>query len=243
MNDLDLSYYLDLYSPSHFPTSLDPQCHNSPLILSTKPNKKEWTRKQKRCYHRAMSGLEVACALNEQVRFLTLTSSPESPSDIHKSFSKFVKRVRRKYGKFEYIAVKEKTKSGLIHLHILYRGSYMDQEWISKTWEEIHKAPVVWIEHVDLKRMKKSKIAAYLVKYLAKDPLGRYWCSWNWVFKGFVKFWKSVIQHYGYSQKTLVLWRNFLHGKSILYNHFFFNGKLVKLRIFSAYSLDFHIII
>jgi len=227
MNDLDLSYYFAL---AESPTSLDLQCHNSPLISSSKQNKTEWTRKQKRCYHRAMSGLEVAYVLNEHVRFLTLTSAPASPSDIHKSFSKFVKRARRKFGKFEYIAVKEETGSGLIHLHILYRGSYMEQEWISKTWEEIHAAPVVWIECVDLKRTKKNKIAAYLVKYLAKDPLGRYWCSHNWVFRGFVKFWKAVVQHYGYSRKTLILWQNFLHGNSILLDHIFVNGKLVKLK-------------
>ena len=222
----DLSYYLDLYSPA----SLDRSGHNSPQLLSPQPHKKEWTRKQKRAYHRALSGLEVAHSMNEHVRFITLTSSPESPENIHRSFSRLVKRIRRTFGHFEYFAVKEATVSGLIHIHLLYRGPYIPQDWLSDTWAEIHGAPVVWIREVNLKRDSKKKIASYLVKYLAKDPLGRFWASWNWVFRGFVRFWRMLIECFGYGPATIVMWKEFLWGNSIILDHVFVNGKLVKLK-------------
>jgi len=223
----DLSYYL---APAEALTSLDPRGHNSPPLLSPQPHKKEWSRKQKRAYHRALSGLEVAHALNEHVRFITLTSSPDSPENIHNSFSKLVKRIRRQFGQFEYFAVKETTASGLVHIHLLYRGPYIPQDWLSSAWAEIHQAPVVWIKEVNLKRDSKKKIASYLVKYLAKNPLGRFWASWNWVFRSFVRFWKMVIEHYGYGPSTITLWREFLWGRNIILDHIFVNGKLVKLK-------------
>jgi len=219
----DLSHYLE-------PSSLDPRGHNSPSLLSLQLHKKEWSRKQKRAYHRALSGLEVAHAQNEHVRFITLTSSPESPEDIHRSFSKLVKRIRRQYGKFEYFAVKEQTMSGLIHIHLLYRGSYIPQDWLSETWAEIHCAKIVWIREVNLKRDSKKKIAGYLVKYLAKDPLGRFWASWNWVFRGFIKFWKTIIEHFGYGPKTVLMWKQFLWGQNMILDYMFDGGKIVKLR-------------
>ena len=223
----DLSYY---FASAESPTSFNLSGHNSPRFSSPQPHKKEWSRKQKRAYHRALSGLEVAHALNEHVRFITLTSSLSSPSDIHRSFSKLVKRIRRNFGHFEYFAVRETTASGLIHIHLLYRGPFIPQEWLSNAWAEIHQASVVWIKHVDLKRDSKKKIASYLVKYLAKDPLGRFWASWNWVFRGFVWFWRMIIDHFGYGPTVIAMWKEFLWGNSIILDHVFINGKLVKLR-------------
>jgi len=223
----DLSYY---FASAESPTSFNFSGHNSPQLLSPQPHKNQWSRKQKRCYHRALSGLEVAHALNNHVRFITLTSAPDSPENIHNSFSKLVKRIRRQFGEFEYFAVRETTVSGLVHIHLLCRGSYIPQEWLSNAWAEIHRAPVVWIKHVDLKRDSKKKIASYLVKYLAKDPLGRFWASWNWVFKGFVKFWKMVVEHFGYGPTTISMWKQFLWGQNMILDYMFDGGKIVKLR-------------
>ena len=215
--------------PSATASLLDCGGHKSPFS-SSKQRENQWSRKQRRAYHRVLSGLEVARAFNERVRFITLTSSPSSPEDIHSSFSKLVKRIRRLYGKFEYFAVREETSSGLIHVHLLYRGSYIPRDWLSSVWAEIHKAPIVWIREVDLKRDSKKKIAGYLVKYLAKNLLGRFWASWNWVFRGFVKFWKMIIEHYGYGSAVIAMWREFLWGNSVILDHVFVNGKLVRLR-------------
>lgn len=90
--------------------------------------KSRFTRRQRRLYNRVMSGIELALIKQETLRILCLTSSPQSTRDIHKSFRALVLRLRRRYRKFEYIAVKEVTASGLKHLHIIFKSEYIPQE-------------------------------------------------------------------------------------------------------------------
>jgi hypothetical protein len=162
-----------------------------------------------------MSGLEFAAARGEKVRFLTLTSAPTSTKDIHHSFRTFVKRVRRK-GKFEYLAVKEYTESGLAHLHILYRGIYLDQAWISETWKQIHGAKITYIEEV---KGNLVQVANYLAKYIISGG-ERFWWSWNWVYRGFVKDW-NYIKYQNTTdgnvdiKKAVRDWRSWLWKKSL----------------------------
>jgi len=138
-----------------------------------------------------MSGITRSQAQNDTLRFLTLTSSVSSPHDIRRSFRVFVKRVRRAYGKFEYIVVKEQTRSGLNHLHMIYRGSYMSQYWISRNWNEIHSASIVYIQKI---REQSYKLGVYLVKDMSKQMITRFSWSWGWVYPGFVKDWKRFVR-------------------------------------------------
>jgi len=158
----------------------------------------------------------VAWSKGETVRFLGLTSSKESKNDIHRSFEAFVKRVRREFGRFEYVAVKETTLSGLQHLHILFRGCYMSFEWIKRNWYEIHKASNVYIEKV---YGRKAQVANYLVKYFGK-ALGsyRFWCSSGWVFVGFVGFWMKVVHKY--QKRSVEIWKRFLKGEIPLFDRY-----------------------
>lgn len=175
----------------------------------------KWPKKRRRLFQRAMSGLEFAAARGERVRFLTLTSMPSSTKAIHDSFRSFVKRVRRK-GKFEYLAVKEFTKSGLAHLHILYRGIYLNQAWISETWQQIHGAKIIYIEDV---RGDLKQVANYLAKYIISEG-ERFWWSWNWVYRGFVRDWNDIkkanIKGGVFDVKTAIRqWRAWLWQKSL----------------------------
>jgi hypothetical protein len=181
---------------------LDNSCHKSPF-----PNQ-PWSRRKKRFFQRAMSGIEIAWGNREEVRFLSLTSSPESP-DLHGSFAAFVKRARREFGRFEYVAVKEYTQSGLAHLHILFRGCFMPFEWVKANWSDIHKAKIVYLEKV---YGKKREVACYLAKYLGKESLSRYrfWCSSKWCFRGFVGFWRKTV--HAYQEQAVRKWTYFLNG-------------------------------
>jgi len=156
-----------------------------------------------------MSGIEIAWGNREEVRFLSLTSSLDSPADLHGSFSAFVKRARREFGKFEYVAVRENTRSGLAHLHILFRGCYMPFDWVKTNWSDIHKAKIVYLEKV---YGKKRSVACYLAKYLGKSSLNRYrfWCSSKWCFRGFVGFWHRVVHQY--QDRAVSKWLYFLNG-------------------------------
>jgi hypothetical protein len=156
---------------------------------------------------------------NDYVRVLTLTSSPDS-GDIHRDFEVLKKRIRRKYGRFEYSSVKEHTKEGLVHLHLVYRGRFMRQQWLSESWNEIHKAKVVWIA-----KLYSWKLAKHLARYFVKEGFGRFWTSWNWVYRGFVGDWKRLVHEKGdmalnYWHRWLRTWRK---EKPLIQNKLFIN--------------------
>ena len=183
--------------------SLVNSCHNSP---------RKWSRRQRRFYHRAMSGIELAHCQGIQLRILCLTSSPAS-TDPKRAFQLFVKRVRRRYGVFEYIVARELTESGLVHFHIIYKGVYIPQKWLSKVWNELNNAKIVYIQKF---RGSKRRLGAYLVKYLRKELVGsRSWWSWGWVFRGFVRFWKYLVKTY--RANALKIWRVFLRAHALCY--------------------------
>ena len=88
-----------------------------------------------------------------------------------------------KYGleSLPFFAVRERHKSGWPHLHILIRGPFIDQAWLSNQWKRLTGSPVVHIRQVT----NSAKAAAYISKYIGKEPakfgmLKRYWCSQDW---------------------------------------------------------------
>jgi len=181
----------DLYAKGGV-SSLDNSVHNVPLVSG-------WSRRQRRLYHRAMSGIEWATARGLELRGMCLTSSLDSPKDrveFRRNWHVLVKRLRRRLPEFEYIANTEFTSSGLMHLHVVYRGGFINQKWLSATWQELHRAKIVYIQHF---RGGKKRLGAYLCKYFSKtsDPKNRYWWSRRWVYRGFVKDWRWLVRNYG----------------------------------------------
>lgn len=122
--------------------------------------------------------------------FITLTVNPhnfDSPEDrarrLADAWRKTVKAACRKYQykTIEFLAVFEKTKAGEPHLHILSRVKWLDQGWLSARMNEYIGAPIVDIRRID----NAGRAAAYISKYLGKDPhqfgtCKRYWTSRNW---------------------------------------------------------------
>src|SRR5574340_1523249 len=105
-----------------------------------------WTKKQKRAYHRAKSGIKVAGLLHAPVKHLILTTSPEGQyRNLSSDFQVLRKRVQRKFGVLlPYFKVE--TNEGYGVLHVLYRAKqYLPQQWLSIQWSDIHKAGVVWV--------------------------------------------------------------------------------------------------
>jgi len=145
-------------------------------------------RKRRRVFQRVMSGMKVGGNL----KLVTLTTSEEawnSGLDIQESWRKLYHRLRRRGLTSGYVRVKEYTKAGLPHLHMVIRGPWIAQGWLSDQWKEIHQSPIV-----DVRRARgKGGAAAYLSKYLGEDPRAKYSWSWEWVWRGFVKDWKQHI--------------------------------------------------
>lgn len=124
-------------------------------------------------------------------RFVTVTINPRvgvSPADraarLANAWRNFVKRAVRMLGgkKIEYLAVFEATKRGEPHLHLLVRGPWIAQKYISDQMRDLINSPIV-----DIRKVKHRKgAAAYVSKYIGKDPhrfatCKRYWHTKGWV--------------------------------------------------------------
>lgn len=145
------------------------------------------SRRVRRFYQRFFTGVGVGGRL----RFLTLTSSDSAVAngyDIHRHFRALVMRLRRSQGSFEYMGVKE-FKGDRKHLHIVFRGSYVEQAHLSHLWGLLHDSPVV-----DIRLVRKVRGGVrYMAKYLAKETANRYWQSYGWIFRGWVG-WSKLIK-------------------------------------------------
>ena len=177
-----------------------------------------WTPSQKsrRCYHRVISGIERGGVL----RFLTLTSSNESPNTCQRSFRALYMRLKRRGLLQGYIKVPELSKNGKQHLHVLFRGSYIEQAMISAWWQELHQAKVVDIRMVKSVRSPR-RLASYMAKYMSKENIYRYSWNWAWVWRGFVKDYQRLKKLYRYVTDDLNIsdlqtfirwWRLWLKG-------------------------------
>ena len=153
-------------------------------------------RRWGRFWHRLFTGAKSA----DRLRFLTLNSSDESivlGIDILKSFSKMVKRIRRKYGKFEYFGVVAYDENEPLreHIHVICKGEFMAQRELEDWWIDIHRSIKPYIEAVD----DVDGAARYMGNYLNMQSyrVRKYIMSAGWVFKGWVSWSKWFKKNYG----------------------------------------------
>lgn len=147
------------------------------------------------CAPRRKRELQALAQNGNPNTFITLTVNPargEGADDRARMLSwalrKMVKAAKRKYKlkEFQYIAVFEATKKGEPHLHILARVKWIDQAWLSNQMRSLIGAPIV-----DIRRITSlSMAAAYVAKYIGKDPQRFVKCKRYWTTKG----WKIVKQ-------------------------------------------------
>lgn len=124
-------------------------------------------------------------------RFITLTVNPNwfnSPEERAERLVKAWRKIRKRFLALrkghvcEFLAVFELTALGEPHLHIVQRGSYMSQKWLSAQMAELMGAPIV-----DIRTVKGAKeVAKYVAKYISKrnikiGTLKRYWRSKGWL--------------------------------------------------------------
>jgi hypothetical protein len=144
-------------------------------------------RRRARFWHRLYTGAETS----DRLRFLTINSSDESivlGIDIRKSFSKLVKRMRRKYGVFEYFGVVACDENEPLreHIHVIYKGVFMPQRELEDMLIDVHRSIKPYIEAVD----DVDGAAGYMGKYLHMQSyrVRKYIMSAGWVFPGWVSW-------------------------------------------------------
>ena len=142
------------------------------------------------CAPRRKAQLKALAHRGHPTTFITLTASPaagETPESAARTLVKAWRRIRRELVEKKgmknppFIAVFEKTKKGRPHLHILARLPFVKQAWLSNKMRALARSPIV-----DIRRVRNHRqAAAYVSKYLAKDPTRfsgckRYWRSMDW---------------------------------------------------------------
>ena len=175
-----------------------------------------YTKKQRRAFQRLMSGLTVGKSRRERLRFMTLTSSPESVGrNLNADFRALKMRILRKYGfKMKYWKIRTNEGNGV--LHIIFRGKYIPQKWLSEQCADIHKSPIVDIRSLHETRKGLTGIVFYLVgNYLAKQSFERMSWGYNWVFPAFVRSWRCLVEKYGI-KRGLELWNKLLCGSFVV---------------------------
>lgn len=145
-------------------------------------------RRKSRAYHRLVTGLNAAKARGEQVRFMTLTTV--SSVALNDAFIALVKRIKRRFYTFEYCKIKTvEGVAGVIHL--LWKGCYIPQAWLSQNWAEISGAYIV-----DVRKIwgPAGRIGNYLCNYLNAHEGSRLGYSWKWVYRGFAGDWRDLLR-------------------------------------------------
>jgi len=169
-----------------------------------------YSKKQRRAFQRLMSGLTVGKSRSERLRFLTLTSSPEAKRrNLNADFRALKMRILRKFHfKMKYWKIRTNEGNGV--LHIVFRGRYIPQKWLSEQWADIHKSSIVDIRSLYETKKGLTGIVFYLVgNYLAKQSFERMSWGYSWVFPAFVSSWKRLIEKYGF-RRGLELWNRLL---------------------------------
>jgi hypothetical protein len=154
-----------------------------------------YTKKQRRAFQRLMRGVTVGKSRRQRLRFMTLTSSPESVGrNLNADFRALKMRIFRKFHfKMKYWKIRTNEGNGV--LHIIFRGKYVPQPWLSEQWADIHKSPIVDIRSLYETRKGLTGIVFYLVgNYLAKQSFERMSWGYSWVFPALASYWKRLVE-------------------------------------------------
>jgi len=144
-------------------------------------------KRRGKTYQRAQTGLR---RWGQQWQMWTLTSSwaAMESRDIRVSFHALKERLRRAGFLCGYFKVIEYTRRGWPHIHLILAGPPVPFWWMAAAWGEIHLS-FVWFS----KMRTHVGAAAYLAKYMGKDPQARYSWGWTWAWKGFAKDWRHLV--------------------------------------------------
>lgn len=150
--------------------------------------------KTKRAFQRLVSGFTRARFRGDRLRFLTLTTAVGGSVELmRRHFQTLRKRIEHHFHfKAEYWSIRTNEGNGVLHL--VFKGRYVPQWWLSQVWLAIHGAGIV-----DIRVLKDSprRLANYLVsQYLGHQSFERMSWSWGWVFRGFCGVWASRFSHW-----------------------------------------------
>ncbi len=182
------------------------------LTLTTKYDKNKpterWKRLKKQNYAFTKLKQKIERYLQKAMYERHCKKHKLSPYELHKT-KKSIKYpnlyVRFKF-KFKYFKLKTREGGGV--MHIVFRKAYnvpkIPFKWLSAQWDKIWGSPRVNISEIKIKNF--HKLSMYLVgQYFAKQPVIRMSYGHHWVYPGFVKSFKHIIEVYGF-KRAIEIW-------------------------------------
>ncbi len=142
------------------------------------------------CFSMRKARLVRELAEGEPNAFLTLTTRVvEGRCPVQEArfqgacLGALIRKIKKRWPDypFAYFAVREATKRGWPHLHVVMRAPFLPWTWLMDEWEALSGS-----RGIDIKKIYRAgKTAKYLAKYVGKDPhrfgtTKRYWYSRNW---------------------------------------------------------------
>ncbi len=151
----------------------------------------EWSRKQKRGYQRIRSLLWFWECHDFKVLWVMLSTAPGGDASKLTYRHKILRqRIERKlgYAGIEHYQVRTEEGNGVLHVFWAWRPApgqrtrnfWIDQEWLSEQWSQIHGASVVWIGAYRPGRKSRNRLSRYVISQYVQDQNGYVNMCWSW---------------------------------------------------------------
>lgn len=196
---------------------------SSSLVNNGQSSITPWGKKHKRQYQRLMTLLYRWESMGLSIVRLDLTTAVEgNPKLMTKHYEALRRRIEKKIGKrVHYWWVQTQEGNGVLHTLMAAEGSlYVEQEWLSKEWEKIHGAEIVYIKRYKKGYYSRKRVSKYLVCQYLAGQFGNIRMGWSWKRTFNVpisKAWKLFCKLFR-NQKFYVLlakWQTFLRGELV----------------------------
>ena len=213
-------------------------------VSSSNTDTKQWNRQQKRGYHRVQSCLTYWQENGYQVLWVTLTTAVGGDSSKLAYHHQVLRqRVERKLGYpgLQHYQVRTSEGNGVLHIFWAWRAEdgfrrrsfFVSQDWLSRQWQEIHGASIVWICRVKRGRGSRNKVSRYAMSQYVGEQSGYEYMSWSWgrtfgfplvaCWRAFKKLW-SRSNGNGRREALYRFWGSFLSGGGLV-----FSGKFLDM--------------
>jgi hypothetical protein len=132
------------------------------------------------------------------------------------------RRIEKRIGKrVHYWWVQTEEGNGVLHTLMAAEGSlYVEHEWLSEAWEEIHGAKVVYVKRYKKGVYSRKRVSKYLVAQYLAGQLGNVRMGWSWKRTFNIpisKAWKLFCRIFRGRRLFVLLdkWQAFLRGEPV----------------------------
>lgn len=143
----------------------------------------KYTKAQWRALNKLQICMDFWLSKKLKVYWVTLTSSPDSPADMNKSYQHLMTYIERKYGhRPEFLRIRTDEGFGVLHCFWAMTGEGMPncQAWLSRTWGLLHNASNVWIRTIGGRGNDAARVARYAVSQYAVQGQGTHFLKATW---------------------------------------------------------------